>query len=130
MFQTLSKTIYTRKSCRSYEKTPTDGETIEKIREFLSNIKPLYPEIKVSFEILDRDGISCLLPWKTENAVAVYTEKSDDAYVNAGFMLQMLDLYLQSMGLGSCWLGMGKPKSEAQTKEGLEYGIMLAFGIP
>ena len=130
MLKTLSKTIYTRKSCRSYEKTAIDSEAISKIRDFLGSAKPLYPEIKISFEILDKNKVNCLLPWKTENAVAVYTEKTDDAYVNAGFIIQQLDLYLQSVGYGACWLGMGKPKGEVKTKDGLDFAIMLAFGTP
>lgn len=130
MLKTLSKTIYTRRSCRSYEKSTIDSESLSKIHSFLGNTKTLYPEIKISFEILDKSRVSCLLPWKTENAVAVYTEKREEAYVNAGFIIQQLDLYLQSMGYGACWLGMGKPKGKVKNKDGLDFAIMLAFGNP
>jgi nitroreductase len=43
-------------------------------------------------------------------------------------MLQQVDLYIQSIGLGSCWLGMAKPVEN--TKDGLGYVISLAFGKP
>lgn len=49
--------------------------------------------------------------------------------MNAGFILQQIDLYLSSKNIGSCWLGMAKPSKQVPVhKEGLEFVIMLAFG--
>ena len=50
---------------------------------------------------------------------------------NIGFLFQQMDLYLQTLGLGVCWLGMGKlnPKTTQQV-EGMKFVIMLAFGHP
>ena len=48
-----------------------------------------------------------------------------------GFLFQQMDLYLQSLGLGVCWLGMGKMNSRtAPEVEGMKFVIMLAFGYP
>jgi hypothetical protein len=38
-------------------------------------------------------------------------------------VLEKADLYIQSIGLGSLWLGMGKPKEKED-----KFCIMLAFG--
>jgi len=48
-----------------------------------------------------------------------------------GFLFQQMDLYLQSLGFGVCWLGMGKlnPKT-AQDKQSMQFVIMLSFGYP
>jgi hypothetical protein len=40
-----------------------------------------------------------------------------------GYVLQNVDLYLQSIGIGSVWLGMAKPNEPEQG-----YCILLAFG--
>ena len=49
--------------------------------------------------------------------------------MNAGFLLQQIDLYLSANGLGSCWLGVAKPSKDVPAmKNGLEFVIMLAFG--
>jgi hypothetical protein len=49
--------------------------------------------------------------------------------MNAGFLLQQIDLYLSANSIGSCWLGMAKPSKEVpQQVDGLEFVIMLAFG--
>ena len=53
---------------------------------------------------------------------------------NVGFVFQQLDLYLQSIGLGVCWLGMGKLNAQGieQTKrdDGLRCVMMMTFGYP
>ena len=42
-----------------------------------------------------------------------------------------MDLYLQTLGLGVCWLGMGKLNPKTTTEvEGMKFVIMLAFGHP
>ena len=52
---------------------------------------------------------------------------------NVGFLFQQLDLYLQSIGLGSCWIGMGRMNKEDDAvphEDGLRFVILLAFGTP
>jgi len=42
-----------------------------------------------------------------------------------------LDLYLQTLGLGVCWLGMGRMNPKTTTDvDGMKFVIMLAFGHP
>ena|GEM_PF-3748051 len=36
--------------------------------------------------------------------------------MNAGFLLQQIDLYLSDSNLASCWLGMAKPSKEAHSQ--------------
>ena len=126
---TLSEMIFHRRSCRSFTGKPVDAETIEKIRRF--EMKPLYPSIRVRMEIVDREQVKCLCPWTTPQLIAVYSENADGYLENAGFLFQQMDLYLQTLGLGVCWLGMGRmhPKS-APKVEGMQFVILLAFGYP
>lgn len=126
--------IYRRKSVRSYTSEPVDDNIIQKIKEFMVNIKPLYPDIKVRPEILGKEKVKCIFPWVTPQVIAVFTENKEGALENVGFMFQQLDLYLQSIGLGVCWLGMGrldkKKTVDVESKDDLEFAIMLTFGEP
>ena len=124
----LKDMIYRRKSVRSYTKAPVDGETVRKISEF--PLKPLYPDIRVHSEIISSESVRCILPWTTEQVIAIFSEETDGALENAGFMYQQLDLYIQSLGLGSCWLGMGRLDSKLKSKDDLSFVIMIAFGYP
>ena len=126
---TLNEMIYHRKSCRSFTGQPVDSETIEKILSF--EMKPLYPEIKVRMDIVSRNQVKCICPWTTPQLIAIYSEESEGHLENIGFLFQQMDLYLQTLGLGVCWLGMGRMNPKTTTVvEGMKFVIMLAFGHP
>lgn len=126
---TLNEMIYQRKSCRSYTGVPVDEALLETIKAF--PMKPLYPDIKVHWDIVPRNQVKCICPWTTPQLIAIYSEETEGWLENVGFLFQQMDLYLQSMGLGACWLGMGRmhPKT-APRVEGMQFAILLAFGYP
>ena len=125
----LNEMIDQRKSCRSFTGIPVDGEMMEEILSF--DMKPLYPQIKVRMDIVSRDNVRCLFPWTTPQVMTIHSEETEGYLENVGFLFQQMDLYLQSLGLGVCWLGMGKlnPKT-APAVDGMKFVIMLAFGHP
>ena len=128
----LKEMIYKRKSVRKYKSEPVDKATLEKISKACSELIPLYPEIKVKAEIIGKENVRCILPWTTPQLIAVFSEVKIGYLENIGFMFQQMDLYLESLGLGSCWLGMGKLDSYEgdASADGLRFVIMLAFGYP
>lgn len=128
----LKELIYKRKSVRSYTGEPLDENTIEKILAFAKNAKPLYDNIKVRAEIVDKKEVKCILPWITPQLIAIFSEDKDGALENAGFIFQQVDLYLQSLGLGACWLGMGKitPAVDNKANDGMKFVILLTVGYP
>ena len=126
---TLKEMIYHRKSCRSFTGKPVDAEMMEAILSF--DPKPLYPEIKVRMDIVSRDKVKCICPWTTPQLIAIYSEESEGWKENVGFLFQQMDLYLQTLGLGVCWLGLGKLNPKTTTEvEGMQFVILLAFGHP
>jgi len=126
---TLQEMIFHRKSCRSFTGKPVDAQMLEKILSF--EPQPLYPHLKVRMDIVGRDKVKCICPWTTPQLIAVYAEEAEGYLENVGFLFQQLELYLQTLGLGVCWLGMGRmhPKT-APAVEGMRFVIMLAFGYP
>ena len=126
---TLNEMIYRRKSCRSFTGQPVDPEMIEKILSF--DLKPLYPQIHVRMDIVSRAQVKCICPWTTPQLIAVYSEEAEGYLENIGFLFQQMDLYLQTLGLGVCWLGMGRMNSKTATEvDGMKFVILLAFGHP
>ena len=126
---TLNEMIFMRKSCRSFTNVPVDTATIEAIKAF--PMKPLYPQIKVHWDIVPRNQVKCICPWTTPQLIAVYSEEAEGYLENIGFLFQQMDLYLQTLGLGVCWLGMGRMNPRTTTAlEGMKFVIMLAFGHP
>ena len=126
---TLYEMIFKRKSCRSFTNVPVDAATIETIKAF--SMKPLYPDIKVHWDIVPRNQVKCICPWTTPQLITIYSEEVDGYLENIGFLFQQMDLYLQTLGLGVCGLGMGRMNLKTTTAvEGMKFVIMLAFGQP
>ena len=127
----LKELIYKRKSTRAYTKTPVDSETLSKIKEYIESIEPLFPEIKTRLEIVSRDRVRSMFKWLPEYAVAAFSEEVEGYLENVGFILGKLDLYLHSLGLGSCWIGMGRMgEGCADRDDGQRFVILLFFGYP
>lgn len=127
----LKDRIYRRKSVRKYTGEPVDEKTVADIEAFCRRAKPLDPEIAFKAMVVDRAQVRFYLPWKTPQLLAIFSETKPGYLENAGFVFQQVELYLQSIGLGACWLGLGKfRKSELPQVEGMEFVIFIAFGIP
>lgn len=129
----LKDIIYKRQSHRDFYQNIIDDSTLNDIKEFILNTKPLYPHIKTSAIIVDNDDVKNPFGWKAPYYIAIYSDKTEGYLTNVGFIYQQVDLYLQSIGLGSVWLGMGKfkPKKEdlkILNENGEQFVILIAFG--
>ena len=126
---TVKEMIFKRKSCRSFTGAAVDAATMETIKAF--SMKPLYPDIKVHWDIVPRNQVKCICPWTTPQLITIYSEEAESYLENIGFLFQQMDLYLQTLGLGVCWLGMGRMNPKTTTAvERMKFVIMLAFGHP
>ncbi len=129
-FKNLYETIFKRKSVRKLDLTPLDDATLNKIAGSISELEPMYKDIKVEMKIIPQKEISNLFTIKAPHYIIVSSENKDGYLTNAGFMLQQMDLLLSSMGIGCCWLGMAKPAKEIVSGSQLDFVIALAFGMP
>ena len=125
----LQETIYKRQSVRSYSDTPLDEDMLDEIKEYIKNLKQLNPNIKWSYEIVGRDNVKTIMPWKAPHYILMYSQETENYNENIGFIFQQLDLYLQSKGIGSCWLGMLSPKHKKEINN-QKYVIGMSFGKP
>jgi nitroreductase len=108
------------------------------INDFLLHTQPLVPEIRTEFPLVGKDQVKSLVPWKGPHSFFAYSESTALSFENVGFRLQQLDLYLQSQGLGVCWLGFGHPDQEhlvlpstdadIQNPINLKFIMCLTFG--
>ena len=116
----LASQIFIRTSCRKYLDDEID---MSQIHEFMSTVKPLIPEINYSYKILTRDEVSLKTRWSAPDYLAIYSDKKENYGLNIGFIFQQLSLYMQSLNIGSCWVGMGSVKEKDP-----EFVILMSFG--
>ncbi|MBQ7928237.1 MAG: hypothetical protein IJ287_05790 [Methanobrevibacter sp.] len=116
----LASQIYVRKSCRNYLDDEIDMSEIQK---FISNVNPLDESIRYHYKIFKKDEVNIKTRWRAPYYLALYSENNEMSGVNIGFVFQQVSLYLQSIGIGSCWVGMGSLKEKDS-----EFVILIAFG--
>lgn len=128
----IKEMIYRRKSFRSYSKEKVSADVMADIDNFIKNAKPLYPDIKFSWEFVGEKDMKCIQQWRAPQYIAMYTEDKDGARENIGFIFQQTELYMQSIGLGTCWLGLGKLVDGGRTAQNgnMHCVMMMALGIP
>ena len=128
---TPQEMIERRRSVRSYESEPLSPALREAILSELGELSPLSRGLSLTARWLGRDEAKCTLPmrWLPADLLTVYARGDVPSLVNIGFLLGKLDLSLQAKGLGTCWLGLGKPR-ERREEAGLPFAMMMAVGTP
>ncbi len=118
--------IFKRKSVRKYAQVPLEPQVLQEIAAFAATLRPLHSHIRTGYELTD--AVKGVFAIKAPHYLLITSETADGYLENAGFMWQQMDLYLSSLGLGACWLGMAKPTGEIKTQ--LPLVITLAVGQP
>lgn len=119
----LEDLIFVRKSCRKYSDEKLSDEEFAKIEEFIANAKVLNNSIEFTYDILTREEVRLQTRWSAPYYLALYSEKNDNYMENIGFVFQQVSLFMQSLGIGSCWVGMGSPKIKKDN-----FIILISFG--
>jgi len=131
MIQTnFYEAIFKRKSVRKYALEFLADDILNEIQAFSKTVVRLDPAIKTEIRFVSRDEIKLILPIKAPHYLMFYSEKTDGDLMNAGYMLQQIDLFLSMNRIGSCYLGMAQPTQIAKDQSNLDFVIVLAFGNP
>lgn len=118
------KSIFKRKSFHLFVGgEPLTKDDLDSIGEFIKNVTPLYPDIKTDIRIVNESETTCHRG--ADHCILFYSEPKGEYLRNIGYIGEQIDLYLNSIGIGALWFGIGKPKEIR--KDGLEYVIMIAI---
>jgi hypothetical protein len=116
---TLYETISVRRSVRTYDETPLGEGVLRDIEQYVNITKQL-PDTSATFKVVSGDAVKGT---NAPYAILAFCPPGDAEYANVGYVLEKADLYIQSIGLGSLWLGRAKPDDAEET-----FCILLAFG--
>jgi len=126
----LYQAIFRRKSVRKFESSPLDQETIASITSQFSSLTPMLEGIRTEVALMTSEQVHGLFKVDAPHFIAFFSEPKEGYLLNAGFMMQQLDLFLSAKGIGSCWQGGPKPTKMARAASGLEFVVLMAFGRP
>lgn len=124
------ETIFKRKSIRKYDLEPLADKVLNEILDFVKEVKAMKSNIKTEMKIVSQKEVTSILPVKAPQYLVFSSENIEGYLTNAGFMLQQIDLYLSSRGIGCCYLGMTQPTRAVKKTSELEFVMVLALGNP
>ena len=126
MDQSLYEMIFKRKSFhlfRGVGNETLDPAELREIEAAWAGFEALDPEIKTAIRIVPARTVH--FKRDAEYCIMLYSEKTDKALMNIGYLGEQLDLWLVSRNIGTLWFGLGKADEKAW--QGLEFVIMIAI---
>jgi nitroreductase len=118
----LYDAIFTRRSVRQFKDELLPDSFINDIYEMIKSVEQISGQ-NVRLEFVGSDAVHNK---QAQHYILAYCEPTTAAYVNVGYVLQHIDLFIQSKGYGSLWLGSSRAIKPSMGEE--KYCIMLAFG--
>lgn len=116
--------IFKRKSMRKFDPAlSVNTDELRIIEQKAASLAPLDTGLRKVIRLVDRRQTTC--KWG-EYCLLYYGGNTERDRLNAGYMLEQMDLFLASMDIGVCWYGLSRP--DVKTWDGLSYVIMLTFG--
>lgn len=107
----VREVVIKRKSIRTYKEEPISQELIQKLINYIEDVKAPF-NTKIRFKIIDMDNISSDVKLGTygvikgtKTFICSAVEKEKGYEENLGYTFEKIILYATSLGLGTCWLG-------------------------
>jgi nitroreductase len=126
----LYEAMFRRKSVREYAPGPLDADALAKISSFMTGLKPAFPGIRTELKIMTNAEVRGMFKVDAPHFLSIFSETKEGHLANAGFVLQQMDLFFSTKGIGSCWQGGPKLTRKATGLSDLEFVISIAFGSP
>lgn len=127
----MYEAIWKRKSIYYYNMEALEEQMLRNIRAFLDRQILINEDCKVKYEILcqvdQKKPITIELGIEAPYFMVIYEHEEESYYLNAGYLLGQLSLYITSKGLGSCLVNMSFGKRKKGDKRII---AALAFGKP
>lgn len=120
----LYEQLARRKSMRKFDCGATlSQEEQQEILALTKSLIPLTEGIEVKFRLVEKGGTTAKFG---DYCLLLYSQKQSHYLLNAGYLLEQMDLLLANRDLGCCWLGLAKP--DLPQYEGLDFVVMLTLG--
>ncbi len=137
MLMNLYEAVWARKSIRRYKMKPFSQDKLDLVLRFANSLPMMFPDLQVEFKILDctkkNQSNKYFNKMKLFNVKApyyliIYSTKNNGYYINAGYLMQQISIYLASKDIGSCFLGGVKVSEHLASDSSMDHVLTLAFG--
>lgn len=125
--------IFTGRSVRHYLQEKLEWDEIADILDYANDLPKLTDTNAVEFKLVSnietKQGFRGPFNIKAPYYLCISSEEKEDYLLNAGYLMQQLNLFLISRGYGTCYMG-GNPGMGLKATMKYSYVVALAFGKP
>lgn len=134
---TLYEAVSARSSTRKYSMKPIGEDKLDLIMGFAKSLSMLFSDIRVEFKILDcrkvesrKSYFGGIQPFmvRAPYYLVLYSTRDGGCYINAGYLMEQVALYLTTKDIGSCFLGVTRLSDEVCVDPEMDHMVTLAFG--
>jgi len=126
----LYDSMFARKSVRKFDPAPLGADILGELTAFMNDLVPMHGEIALEHVIVPGNDVRSPFRPKPPHYILIFSEPKEGYLVNAGFMMQQVDLFLSHRGIGSCWQLIPRPTKHGRQSSSLDYIIAMAIGSP
>lgn len=123
--------IFSRRSIRHFKNEKLEWNVISDILEYANKLPMLIEGIAVEFKLVSnieaKQGFHSPFSVKAPYYLCISSEENEDYLLNAGYLMQQMDLYIASKGLGACYM-ISSPGHGLKSTMKYDYVVALAFG--
>lgn len=128
----LYEGIFERQSIRHYRMESLDTKTINNILNYASHLENLSENMRTGFRVVTWQNVKKhlvgTLHVKAPYYLVLFSERTEESMLNAGYLLGQIDLYMVSRGLGTCFFNGAR--FLCSSENGLEPLMAVGFGKP
>ena len=123
--------IFSKKSIRHFKHEKLEWDIISDILEYANKLPILIEGIAFEFKLVsnieEKQGFYSPFNVKAPYYICISSEEKEDYMLNAGYLMQQLNLYIASKGLGSCF-SVVSPGMGLKSAMKYKFVVALAFG--
>lgn len=123
--------IFSRRSIRHYKNERLEWTILADILEYANKLPMLIDGIAVEFKLVsnieEKQGFGSPFSVKAPYYLCISSEEKEDYLLNAGYLMQQMNLYITAKGLGTCFFVAGPGYGLKSTMK-YSYVLTLAFG--
>jgi len=130
MNDAMYQEIFRRKSVRRFTAGSLSPEVLKDIEDIIGGVEKIDEDAVVIVRMLAGEAMISRLDTAVNAPyyLVIYCDNGPRNLVNAGYMLEQIQLALSAKGLGTCCLHMMVPDDNHATVEGLPYQVTMAVG--
>ena len=139
LYENLYENIFRRKSTRKYTDEKLNNKVLENIKDFMRKMPILDDNLRLNAHFIT-DGnylyerLNVVGKIKAPHYVVITGIRNRENLINSGYAMEHLVLYLTSLGIPNCFVGMKishyKLSQILQIKENEDCLITIALGTP